>query len=675
MRKLAAIMFTDIEGFTTKMRLNETEAIRMLEHHKQIYTHQVKQFRGQTIKYMGDGTLTIFSSAIDAVKCAIALQLAMQKEPPIPLRIGIHQGDVILENKDVLGDAVNLASRIQPCGVEGSILISEKVHDELQNHDEISDVALGSFNLKNILHPVNLYAIKAKGIRVPTATSLKKYTIEVLEPVKQKEKISIRTLKKTKVLQTVLLILIIVLLSLWFITKTNGNESNKILKTIAIKPFKNIDRADTNNFLAEGLTQETISLLTSNTELKIIPLPDDNFNSQSKNILKEIKAGSILEGTIQHDNENLSVFVKLTNVSTGQVYWSYPYHGKYRDLMKVQEQIAIDIAGKLNTNFSKADIQNFAAERTDSSEAYNDYIQGQYALRKRTNESIHDAIALFNTALQIDSNFALAYSGVGDAYTILVDNGYISYDSGVNLARQAVNHAFLLDSSSAEIRASRAIFFSALEGRHIDALNELKFALELKPNYANAHHWYALELAADGQFDSALFHINKASELDPLSERIWANKGLILEFARRYKDAINIFNRLIKDHPDDNQLFYKYKAECHYWLGEKDSVLYCAPRINDGLYDYKFWSAVCNHDKASLEKLIKERIKTLSSDNSTLAVYYVFSGDNKKALDVIQNAYNKKEFGWLIYLNVSPLWDSLHNEPVFENIVTQMGLK
>ena len=679
MRKLAAIMFTDIEGFTKLMQQNEAEAIHILERHKQIYVQHIKQFKGQTIKYMGDGTLTIFSSAIQAVKCAIALQQALQKPPSIPVRIGIHQGDVIIENKDVIGDAVNLASRIQCCAIGGSILISEKVRDELQNQDEIITIDLGSFNLKNISHSVTLFAIKAAGIKTPHATvsaTFQKPEISTSPEARKKNATGI--FNNPKILRIILLILIVALLPVWFITKSKGNENTEILKTIAVIPFENIDKDEKNNILADGLTEEMISLLNSNLELTVKKIPAsaiNNTNGDLSKVLGEIKAGCILEGKVQHNNDSLFVYVNLRNISTNDIIWSNTYREKFRDLMAVQEQVALKIADALNTSFTKKDIKNFVLDRTNNSDAYALYIEGRYALRKRTPQSMQEAIFLFNKALQRDSNFALAYSGISDTYTLLVDNGYISYDSGVNLARVAINNAFKMDSSSAEIRASRAIFFSALEGRHTDALNELKRSLALSPNYADAHQWYALELAADSQFDSAIAHIDKAIELEPFSERIWLNKGLILEFAGRYKDAINVLNYSINHFPDNNQLFYNYKTQCHYWLGQKDSVLHYATFNKGFLNDYEFWNAVCNHDKIKLQNLLADNNTAANLNNETLATYYVFMMDNTKALQCIKDAYNKKEFSWLIYLNVSPVWNSLHKETAFQNIVLKMGLK
>ncbi|SFP89118.1 adenylate/guanylate cyclase domain-containing protein [Parafilimonas terrae] len=678
MRKLAAIIFTDIEGFTKLMQHNETEAMHVLERYKQTYLHQVKQFRGQHIKFLGDGTLTIFSSVIDAVNCAIALQRALQTEPIIPVRIGIHQGDIIIEKKDVIGDAVNLASRIQPYGIGGSIILSEKVCTELQNHSEISTVALGSFHLKNIFQPVNLHAVIADGIKVPYIHKLNEsgQQSSLNQPVKTGS--AFRTLlKKPRLLRVTLPILVIGLLSTWFVAKTTAGKTDELLKVIAVFPFESIDAGEQNTVFAKGLTEEMIALLSSNPGLTIKEIPANvasNNKDNLKKLLHEIKAGSILEGKVQHDNDKLYVFVNLQNISTGEVIWSKTYREKFEDLMSVQQQVAIKISESLNTGLGPAGTKSFASGRTNNPEAYRFYIEGRVALRKRTPRSMQEAISLFNKAIKEDSNFALAYSGLSDTYTILIDNGYLPYNSGINLARNAVNHAFKLDSSSAEIRASRAIFFSSLEGRYADAVKELRLALSIRPKYADANQWYALELAAAGQFDSAVSHIDKALLLDPYSERIWANKALILKFARQYKEAIKVLNHAIDSCIDNCQLLYRYKTECHFWLGQTDSVLSYAALNKDNLRNALFWKTVFNHDKSKLQQMLNEQLKNEHINYTEMALLCAFMEENEKALYFIKNAYNNKEFSSLIYLKVEPGFDNLHKENVFIDITNKLGL-
>ena len=250
MRILTAIMFTDIEGFTALMQRDESSAVEMLEQHKNL-SSVCGAHKGRVIKYLGDGTLTIFNSVLNAVECAISLQQALRKGPVIPVRIGIHTGEVLFENKDIIGDAVNLASRIQSKGVAGSVLISEKINEELANHPEIKTVSLGAHSLKNVLQPVKLYAIAAKGLELPST--------QQMSPVEESEQ---KNPKKRKrlfglipvSLSTFVLAAIVCVSGLSYYLYANlegSSNSADYLKTIAVLPFEN-KGTDTNNYLAEG---------------------------------------------------------------------------------------------------------------------------------------------------------------------------------------------------------------------------------------------------------------------------------------------------------------------------------------------------------------------------------------------------------------------------------------
>ena len=171
-RRLAAIMFTDIKGYMALMQQSEAKAIRVREVHRKIFNSNTEQFRGEIIQYYGDGTLSIFESAVDAVQCGIAMQHAFQQEPQIPVRIGIHSGDVVLNEDDIIGDAVNIASRVESLAVPGGVLISDKVFDEIKNKDGIQTTSLGKFRFKNVKHPVGVYAISNEGLIVPSKKAI-----------------------------------------------------------------------------------------------------------------------------------------------------------------------------------------------------------------------------------------------------------------------------------------------------------------------------------------------------------------------------------------------------------------------------------------------------------------------------------------------------------------------
>ena len=172
-RQLAAIMFTDIKGYTALMQRNEEEAINMRNKHRQVFNYTTEKYRGKVLQYYGDGTLSIFSSAIDAVHCGIDMQLGFLQEPSIPVRVGIHTGDIIYSDEEIIGDSVNVASRIESLAIAGSILISGKVYDEIKNQDSIATAFLKKISLKNVVKPIELYAITNSGLAVPNPYDIK----------------------------------------------------------------------------------------------------------------------------------------------------------------------------------------------------------------------------------------------------------------------------------------------------------------------------------------------------------------------------------------------------------------------------------------------------------------------------------------------------------------------
>ena len=174
-RQLAAIMFTDIEGYTSLMQKDESKAIAYRDRHREVFDFTTRKFNGRILQYYGDGTLSTFPSAIDAVQCGIEMQLAFRKEEPrIPIRIGIHSGDIIVTDQDIIGDGVNVASRIEALSKTGSVYISDKVYDEIKNQPDLLTASMGVHTLKNVTKPMEVYAVsnyELGGIEMPDTTA------------------------------------------------------------------------------------------------------------------------------------------------------------------------------------------------------------------------------------------------------------------------------------------------------------------------------------------------------------------------------------------------------------------------------------------------------------------------------------------------------------------------
>ncbi len=171
-RRLAAIMFTDIVGYTALMQTDEPTAIALRQRHREVFERQHETYRGQIVQYYGDGTLSVFDSAVDAVACAVAMQREFQAEPQVPLRIGLHTGDILISKTEVIGDGVNLASRVESMAVPGAVLVSESVYEQIKNQPEFEGKSLGLFTFKNVTKPIEVFAIVNEGLQVPNPRTL-----------------------------------------------------------------------------------------------------------------------------------------------------------------------------------------------------------------------------------------------------------------------------------------------------------------------------------------------------------------------------------------------------------------------------------------------------------------------------------------------------------------------
>ena len=219
-RQLAAIMFTDIVGYTKLMEKSESSALELRQRHREVFELVTQEYEGKIINYYGDGTLSIFKSTVNAVKCAVELQKCYCKKPIVPLRIGVHTGDIILTESDIIGDSVNLASRIESLGIAGAVLLSDKVADEIKNQEGLPVKHIGSFQFKNVGKPREIYALNLPGLKIPKAEQIKgklEEPKEQKEPKKPKRK---RNYKSSKLIASLFITLLIVtILSVWYIDR------------------------------------------------------------------------------------------------------------------------------------------------------------------------------------------------------------------------------------------------------------------------------------------------------------------------------------------------------------------------------------------------------------------------------------------------------------------------
>src|SRR5580704_17169245 len=315
-RQLAAILFTDIVGYTAMMQQNEPDAVMVVKRYISVLQRTVLDHSGKILNDYGDGSLCSFSSATQAVECAIALQQQLQSKPVVPLRIGVHIGEIFFEGEKVLGDGVNVASRIQSLGQSNTILFSKEIFDKIKNQPEFKSVCLGKFEFKNVDDPVEVFALANKGLIIPKKENMS-------GKLKENKKGSGKK-KWAFAFGSIIALVVIFFAYQKFTVKTEftGDE-----KSIAVLPFENSGRTDSDEYISDGITQDIINNLSKIASLqKVIAWFSvkgfKKTTKSAKEIADELGVAAILTGTIQKVEGKIHIIAELIEVSTNKTLWT-----------------------------------------------------------------------------------------------------------------------------------------------------------------------------------------------------------------------------------------------------------------------------------------------------------------------------------------------------------------
>jgi TolB-like protein/Tfp pilus assembly protein PilF len=505
-RRLAAVMFTDIVGYSSLTQKNERLALELLEEHRKIVRPIVAHHNGREIKTMGDAFLIEFESALEATQCAIDIQKTLHDhnqhatvERCLHLRIGIHLGDVIQRQSDVLGDAVNIASRIEPLAEADGICISQQVFDQVRNKIDCLTEDLGPHQLKNIEYPINVYRIL---------------------PLRENGEITKISLDK---------------------------------KRIAVLPFMNISPDPNDAYFADGLTEELIARLSTISGFKVIARTSImRFRGTTKSvgeIGKELKSGTVLEGSVRKAANRLRVTAQLIDATTEEHLWVQNYDRQLEDVFAIQTEVARNVSDALETQLLSEEREHIEKKPTGDIGAYTFYLKGRYYWNERSRDALEKAIKYFEEAIRRDPGFALAYAGLADSYIVLVDHGHLPRSEGFPKAKEAARKALELDETLAEAHTSLGNILSC-QWDWLGAEEEFARALRSNPNYATAHHWYSIHLLTLGRLDEAIEELKIAEELDPLSPMIHAYAGLVYLAARQYDIALAELDKALELDPN-----------------------------------------------------------------------------------------------------------------------------
>jgi adenylate cyclase len=471
-RRLAAIMFTDIVGYTRLAQAKESLALELLEEHRGEVRPLFPAHGGTEIKTIGDAFLVEFRSALEAVLCAVEIQRKMAQrnskvlpERRIQVRVGVHLGDVVHGSGDVYGDAVNVASRIEPLAEPGGVCISQQVFDNIRNKTEFDIVKMGEVELKNVELPVGVYRVNLE------------------------------------------------------VAGSKGRPNRAPRERLAVLPFVNISPDPNDEYFADGLTEELITKLSEIKGLKVLARTSVmNYKKKEKSVSqigKELEAGSIIEGSVRKAGNKIRVTVQLIDSSTEEHLWASNYDKELDDIFAIQSDVAARVASSVSAGFfpapKKAD--------TEDVEAYTMYIKAMQLVHAAQEHALREAVILFEKAIKRDPSFARAYAGLCLAWQRIASGGYEDFGVVESRAEPAAKKALELDPSSAEAHAAMAGVCNMLD-RPEQVVAEAEQAVRINPNLADAYLQLGINHAAMGDLERSLVSLEKAHELDPLAANI-----------------------------------------------------------------------------------------------------------------------------------------------------------
>ena len=471
-----------------------------------------------------------------------------------------------------------------------------------------------------------------------------------------------------------------------FLFNSSKSDSNDIGKSIAVLSFTDMSPEKDQEYFCDGMAEAIINALVGIPGLKVSARTSafqfKGGESDIQTIGEKLGVATVLEGSVAKSGNKLRITAQLINVADGFHLWSDTYDRELTDIFAIQDDLSRSIVAVLQVKLSGDDTKALTKRKPTSVVAYNLYLKGRYFWNRRTEAGLNTSIDYFQQAIDLDPTYALAYAGLADAYNILGVWQYLEPSEAFIKGRAAAKKALEIDETLAEAHVVLAESQFYHDWDWSGAETEFRRAIELNPNYASAHQWYAEFLSFMGRHDEARTEINKALELDPLSLIINGISGVIYESAGQDDEAFKQEQKTLEMDPEfiptHYWLFQWYlrkgmsdEAFSHF-MGHFPAYYNLTTAEKDTLqtrYKNSGWSGVARFMIDKLE--VRSREKYVSPSN--LSVYYIMLKDHSRALDYLEKAYQIRAIG-MIVIGLDAEFDALRQEPRFQALLKKVGL-
>ncbi len=644
-RRLAAIMFTDMVGFSALAQRDETLALDLLEEHRALLRSAFAKHQGREIKTIGDGFMIEFSSALAAVNCAVEIQeMLAQRNAGSPedrafqVRIGIHLGDVLLRGNDIVGDGVNIAARIEPLADSGGIAVTRQVVDQVYNKIPQHLDHIGMVALKNIKRPMEVYRIVIGS------------TAGVAVGGRQE--------------------------------KASPDPEQK--KSIAVLPFMNMSSDRENEFLSDGISEDLLTALSGIEGLNVTARSScfafKGRNEDIRTIGHTLGVDAVLEGSVRKAGNNLRITAQLVNVADGFRLWSGSFDREMRDVFAIQDDITRAIMAALQLRLAGRGNRPIIKLQTTSTEGYELYLKGR-AFWNQRGVGLKKALHYFELALIEDPVYALALSGLADTYSLLSWYGYIPPAEAVSKAIASARRALSLDPQLSEARTSLGFCLLSQDYDLAGAGREFRRAIELNARAVPARYWLGWIYSGAGDHDTAIDYCRQAVELEPFSPIARTFLGWMFYHAGKFDDAEQELRKVLElDERFVSGLWFLGRV--YGAAGKPEPALDALTRANEISGGAAWTKCVLGHACAvhgepdrAMEILAELQDSQLSYVRAIgVALPYLGLGNRESALTWLEKACDDRDV-WALMIKVDPIYADLRSDPRFAALLRRIGLE
>lgn len=690
--EIGHVLFMDIVGFSKLLVDEQSECSHRLNQ----LVRNTEQFRAaeaadRLIRLpTGDGMVLVFYTSPEApVRCAMEIGRALKESQPFGLRMGVHSGPVnkvsdVNDRSNLAGTGINMAQRVMDCGDAGHILLSKRVTEDLEQHSKWRRRLhrLGEFEVKHgvKIDIVNLYTDEVGNPALPEKLKNKK-----VEPTTSFARLA-------KPLIAAALLVAIALVGVWFFLHRSEQTSAGLPlatifpgKSIAVLPFQPLVASNRDEVLEAGMADTLITKLSTSREM-IVPslMAVRRYDDQKHDSVatgRALRVNSVLEGNVQRSGDRIRVTARLIKVADGSSMWADTFDEKFTDVFAVQDAISQKVAAALALRLSEEEQKQLTKHYTENTEAYRLYLKGRFSWNKYTEEGFRKSIEYFKEAIGKDPNYALAYSGLADSYSLLGDFSYGPPKETFEQARAYAQKAISLDEALGEAHLSLGIVKLFYDWDLAGAQKELQRAKDLIPNNPQVYHFYGHYLELAGRLDDAIAESKRGADMDPTNLIISNELAWAYYLSHRFDEAITLYRKNLEMDPN----FYYSAYELAQTYEQKGMFAEARAELNrvrplSGDWSWIIAELGCVEagvgNRAEAEKIIEELKRRTSReyiDPVLLAYIYIALDEKDQAFVWLEKGFQEKA-GLMPWLKVEPKVDPLRSDPRFIDLLRRMGI-